>query len=571
MSRIVIDPVTRIEGHLRIEAEVDGNQVSDAWSSGTMFRGIELVLRGRDPREAWIWAQRICGVCTTVHALASVRAVEDALGVAIPENARIVRNIIAGTQNVQDHIIHFYHLHALDWVDVMSALKADPAKTSQLAQSISDWPRSSAVYFKAIQDRVKTLVASRQLSLFGGGDWGHPAYRLPPEANLMAVAHYIEALDVQREFIRIQAVLGGKNPHPQTYLMGGMATSMDGNEPDATINPERITLLNQIVANAQTFVRQVYLPDVVAIAGFYPDWFTYGAGIGNYMTYGDYSGDSTINEGGFSFPRGILLGRDLATVLPLDPRNVTEYVARSWCEYSDGNQIGKHPAQGVTDPRYTGPKPPYEFLKTDEKYSWIKSPRYNDKAMEVGPLARTLVAYASGDEQVRHLVDSTLAKLNQPASALFSTLGRVAARAVEAEIVVSRLSAWVARLDDNMAHGDVRLHNGEKWNPNSWPKSSRGFGFHEAPRGSLGHWIEIEDKRIVNYQVVAPTTWNAGPRDAQGQRGPYEAALLKTPIADPERPLEVLRTVHSFDPCLACAVHVVGANSRAYGQQLPRT
>ncbi len=571
MSRIVIDPVTRIEGHLRIEAEVDGNQVSDAWSSGTMFRGIELVLRGRDPREAWIWAQRICGVCTTVHALASVRAVEDALGVAIPENARIVRNIIAGTQNVQDHIIHFYHLHALDWVDVMSALKADPAKTSQLAQSISDWPRSSAVYFKAIQDRVKTLVASRQLSLFGGGDWGHPAYRLPPEANLMAVAHYIEALDVQREFIRIQAVLGGKNPHPQTYLMGGMATSMDGNEPDATINPERITLLNQIVANAQTFVRQVYLPDVVAIAGFYPDWFTHGAGIGNYMTYGDYSGDSTINEGGFSFPRGILLGRDLATVLPLDPRNVTEYVARSWCEYSDGNQIGKHPAQGVTDPRYTGPKPPYEFLKTDEKYSWIKSPRYNDKAMEVGPLARTLVAYASGDEQVRHLVDSTLAKLNQPASALFSTLGRVAARAVEAEIVVSRLSAWVARLDDNMAHGDVRLHNGEKWNPNSWPKSSRGFGFHEAPRGSLGHWIEIEDKRIVNYQVVAPTTWNAGPRDAQGQRGPYEAALLKTPIADPERPLEVLRTVHSFDPCLACAVHVVGANSRAYGQQLPRT
>ena len=571
MSRIVIDPVTRIEGHLRIEAEVDGNQVSDAWSSGTMFRGIELVLRGRDPREAWIWAQRICGVCTTVHALASVRAVEDALGVAIPENARIVRNIIAGTQNVQDHIIHFYHLHALDWVDVMSALKADPAKTSQLAQSISDWPRSSAVYFKAIQDRVKTLVASRQLSLFGGGDWGHPAYRLPPEANLMAVAHYIEALDVQREFIRIQAVLGGKNPHPQTYLMGGMATSMDGNEPDATINPERITLLNQIVANAQTFVRQVYLPDVVAIAGFYPDWFTHGAGIGNYMTYGDYSGDSTINEGGFSFPRGIVLGRDLATVLPLDPRNVTEYVARSWCEYSDGNQIGKHPAQGVTDPRYTGPKPPYEFLKTDEKYSWIKSPRYNDKAMEVGPLARTLVAYASGDEQVRHLVDSTLAKLNQPASALFSTLGRVAARAVEAEIVVSRLSAWVARLDDNMAHGDVRLHNGEKWNPNSWPKSSRGFGFHEAPRGSLGHWIEIEDKRIVNYQVVAPTTWNAGPRDAQGQRGPYEAALLKTPIADPERPLEVLRTVHSFDPCLACAVHVVGANSRAYGQQLPRT
>jgi len=560
MARIVIDPVTRIEGHLRIEVEVNDHKVTDAWSSGTMFRGIELILRGRDPREAWIWAQRICGVCTTVHALASVRAVENALGVEIPENARIVRDIIAATQNVQDHIIHFYHLHALDWVDVVSALKADPAKTAQLSQSISDWPKSSAVYFKAVQDRVKMLADSRQLSLFGSGDWGHPAYKLPPEANLLAVAHYIEALKLQREFIRIQAVLGGKNPHPQTYLMGGMATTMDGSEPDATINPERITLLNELVANAQTFVRQVYLPDVLAIAGFYPEWFQYGAGIGNYMTYGDYSGDNTKSTSGFFFPRGIVLGRDLATVLPLDPNNVTEYVTRSWYEYPDGDKAAKHPAQGVTDPKYSGPKPPYEFLKTDEKYSWLKSPRYNDKPMEVGPLARTLVAYASGNQLVKRLVDSTLAKLNLPPSALFSTLGRVAARALEADIMVSRLSEWVAQLDDNMAHGDVRLHNGDKWNPNSWPKSAQGFGFHEAPRGSLGHWVEIEDRKIVNYQVVAPSTWNAGPRDAQEQRGPYEAALLETPIADPERPLEVLRTVHSFDPCLACAVHVVQAN-----------
>ncbi|MGO9432694.1 MAG: nickel-dependent hydrogenase large subunit [Terracidiphilus sp.] len=567
MARIVIDPVTRIEGHLRIEVEVNDHKVTDAWSSGTMFRGIELVLRGRDPREAWIWAQRICGVCTTVHALASVRAVENALGVEIPENARIVRDIIAATQNVQDHIIHFYHLHALDWVDVISALKADPAKTAQLAQSISDWPKSSAVYFKAAQDRVKTLADSRQLSLFGSGDWGHPAYKLPPEANLLAVAHYIEALKLQREFIRIQAVLGGKNPHPQTYLMGGMATTMDGSEPDATINPERITFLNELVANAQEFVRQVYLPDVLAIAGFYPEWFQYGAGIGNYMTYGDYSGDNTKSASGFSFPRGIVLGRDLATVLPLDPNNVSEYVTRSWYKYPDSDQGAKHPAQGVTDPKYSGPKPPYEFLKIDEKYSWLKAPRYDDKPMEVGPLARTLVAYASGDQQVKQLVDSTLAKLKLPASALFSTLGRVAARALEADIMVSRLSDWVAQLDDNMAHGDVLLHNGDKWNSDSWPKSAQGFGFHEAPRGSLGHWVEIEDKKIVNYQVVAPSTWNAGPRDAQQQRGPYEASLLDTPIADPERPLEVLRTVHSFDPCLACAVHVVQAKGHEKQQE----
>ncbi len=564
MARIVIDPVTRIEGHLRIEAEVDGHQVTDAWSSGTMFRGIELILRGRDPREAWIWAQRICGVCTTVHALASVRAVENAVGVEIPDNARLVRNIIAATQNVQDHIIHFYHLHALDWVDITGALKADPAKTSQLAQSISDWPKSSTVYFKAVQDRVKALVASGQLSLFSSGDWGNPAYRLPPEVDLLAVAHYIEALDLQREFIRIQAVLGGKNPHPQTYLVGGMATAIDGNEPEATINPERITLLNQLVKNGQTFVRQVYLPDVLAIAGFYRDWFTYGEGLGNFMAYGDYTMGSLKDPAGFFFPRGIVLGRDLSQVHPFEPTNVTEYVTRSWYEYTEGNQIGKHPSRGETSPKYSGPKPPYEFLKTDEKYSWLKSPRYDNKPMEVGPLARALVAYASGDEQVKQLIDSTLAKLNLPASALFSTMGRVAARALEAEIMVGRLSGWVAQLDDNMAHGDVRIHNGDKWNPDSWPKSCQGFGFHEAPRGSLGHWVEIENKKIVNYQVVAPSTWNAGPRDGQGQRGPYEAALLGTPIADPDRPLEIMRTVHSFDPCLACAVHVVRANGRPY-------
>ena len=569
MPRVVIDPVTRIEGHLRIEAQVDGHQVTDAWSSGTMFRGIELILRGRDPREAWIWAQRICGVCTTVHALASVRAVEDAIGIEIPDNARLVRNIIAGTQNVQDHIIHFYHLHALDWVDVTLALKADPAKTSQLAQSISDWPKSSTVYFKAVQDRVKVLVGSHQLSLFSSGDWGHPAYQLPPEANLLAVAHYIEALELQREFIRIQAVLGGKNPHPQTYLVGGMATAMDANEPEATINPERITLLNQLVANAQTFVRQVYLPDVLAIAGFYPEWFHHGAGPGNFMAYGDYTNGSIKDPAEFMISRGILLGGELSTVHPVDTKNITEYVTRSWYEYTGGDQVGKHPFQGETKPKYSGPKPPYEYLNTDAKYSWLKSPRYDGQPMETGPLARTLVTYASGNQQVKTLVDSTLAKLKLPPSALYSTMGRIAARAIEADIMVSRLSNWVAQLDDNMGHGDVRIHNGEKWNPDTWPKSCQGFGFHEAPRGSLGHWIEIENKKIANYQAVVPSTWNAGPRDAQGQRGPYEAALQGTPIADPERPLEILRTVHSFDPCLACAVHVVQADGRLYSRKLP--
>ncbi len=562
MARIVVDPVTRIEGHLRIEAEVAGGSVTDAWSSGTMFRGIEIILQGRDPREAWIWTQRICGVCTTVHALTSVRAVEDALGIEVPPNAEIIRNIIASTQYVQDHVIHFYHLHALDWVDVTLALKADPAKTSQLAESISNWPKSSRTYFKAIQDRVKGLVESKQLSLFSSGYWGHPAYQLPPEANLLAVAHYIEALEFQREFIRIHAVLGGKNPHLQTYLVGGMASAMDPNEPHAPINPERITFLSEIAKTAQTFVEQVYIPDVLAVAGFYRDWFGRGEGLGNFLSYGEYPQGGIRDTSKYFLPRGAILGRDLSKVHPVDPAQVNEYVTHSWYEYSGGDSVGKHPYDGETRPKYTGPKPPFEHLNVEEKYSWLKSPRFMDTPMEVGPLSRMLVAYASGHAEVKELVNSVLSKLNAPPTALFSTLGRIAARAIETQLMARQVPKWIDELDQNLNHGDLRVHNGEKWDPATWPKSAQGWGFHEAPRGSLGHWVQIEDRAIKNYQCVVPTTWNAGPRDAKGQRGAYEAALLKTPIADPERPVEILRTIHSFDPCLACAVHVTNAQGR---------
>ena len=567
MARIVVDPVTRIEGHLRIEAQVDGGQVSDAWSSGTMFRGIELILRGRDPREAWLWTQRICAVCTMVHALASVRAVEDALGIEVPDNARIIRNIISATQLIHDHVIHFYHLHALDWVDVTQALKADPAKTSQLAESISPWPKSSRTYFQAVQDRVKALVDSKQLSLFTGGYWGHPAYHLPPEANLMAVAHYLEALTWQREFIRIHAVLGGKNPNLQTFLVGGMTTALDPNEPMAPINPERLDFMVQVARSAKTFVEQVYLPDVLAIAGFYREWFSLGDGPGNFLSYGLYPMGGVHDTARFLLPRGIILNRDLAHVHPVDPNDVTEYVTHSWYEYSNGDQAARHPFDGETNPKYTGPTPPYQQLDVDQKYSWLKSPRYQDQPMEVGPLARMLVAYASGNTEVKTLVDATLAKLNAPPAALFSTLGRVAARALETQMTVNHLEGWFEQLRQNMYSGNLRVHNGEKWDPATWPKTARGWGFFEAPRGALGHWVEIEDQAIKNYQCVVPTTWNAGPRDSKGQRGPYETALLKTPIADPTRPLEILRTVHSFDPCLACAVHVVDARGRTYARR----
>jgi hydrogenase large subunit len=562
MARIVVDPVTRIEGHLRIEADVEGGAVTDAWSSGTMFRGIEMILRGRDPREAWIWTQRICGVCTTVHALTSVRAVEDALGIEVPDNARIIRNIIGATQYVQDHVIHFYHLHALDWVDVTLALKADPAKTTQLAESISEWPKSSRVYFKAIQDRVKALVQSGQLSLFSSGYWGHPAYHLPPEANLLAVAHYIEALEFQREFIRIHAVLGGKNPHLQTYLVGGMACAVDPNEPQAPVNLERITFLTETAKLAQTFVEQVYIPDVLAVAGFYRDWFGRGEGLGNFLSYGEFPMQGVHDSSNYFLPRGAIMGRDLSKVHPVDPAKVTEYVTHSWYEYGGGDSSGKHPFDGETNPKYSGPKPPYEHLDVSQKYSWLKSPRYMDMPMEVGPLARMLVAYASGHADVKTLVDGVLAKLNAPATALFSTLGRVAARAIETQLMARQVPKWIADLEKNMSRGDLRIHNGEKWDPATWPNSTRGWGFHEAPRGSLGHWVQIENRAIKNYQCVVPTTWNAGPRDAKGQRGAYEAALLKTPVADPERPVEILRTVHSFDPCLACSVHVTDARGR---------
>jgi hydrogenase large subunit len=567
MARIVLDPVTRIEGHLRIEAQADGGKVSDAWSSGTMFRGIELIVRNRDPREVWIWTQRICGVCTMVHALASVRAVENALGIEVPNNARLVRNIISASQYIQDHVIHFYHLHALDWVDITEALKADPAKTSQLAQSLSEWPKSSATYFKSVQERVRRLVESRQLSLFTSGYWGHPAYRLPPEANLMAVAHYLEALEFQRDFIRIHAVLGGKNPHLQSFLVGGMTTSLDPNEPQAPLNPERFDFMVQVARSARAFVDQVLIPDVLAVAGFYQDWFSLGEGPGNYLSYGAFPQGGINDTARYFLPRGIILNNDLSKAHPVDPGKVAEYVTHSWYEYAEGDQAPKPPSEGETNPKYTGPKPPYEFLDVDKKYSWVKAPRYEDRVMEVGPLSRMLVAYASGHAEVKAMVDGVLAKFKAPPTAMFSTLGRIAARALETQLLSNHIVDWIEELRRNMHSGDLRIHNGEKWDPSAWPKTARGYGLFEAPRGSLGHWVEIENALVKNYQVVVPTTWNAGPRDAKGQRGPYETALLKTPLADPERPLEILRTVHSFDPCLACAVHVVDARGRTYARQ----
>ena len=560
MSRVIVDPVTRIEGHLRIEAEVDGGVVRDAWSSSTMFRGIELILKGRDPRDAWAFTQRICGVCTTVHAIASIRAVENAIGSAPPPNVRLLRNLIIAAQCVQDHVVHFYHLHALDWVDIVSALSADPAKTSSLAQSLSDWPLSSPTYFAGVRDRVKAFVERGQLGPFANAYWGHPAYRLPPEANLMAVAHYLEALDWQREFIKLHAVLGGKNPHLQSFLVGGMSTPIDPNSQSA-LNAGTIAELKQLVARARDFVVRVYIPDLLAVAGFYKDWAGHGKGVGNYLVYGEYPDDDTATPALF-LPGGVIRARDLSKLETFDPSKVTEYVSHSWYDYEKGDGVALHPSEGETSPNYTGPTPPYERLDTDKKYSWLKSPRYADEPMEVGPLARMLVAYVAGQPRVKALVDGVLKALGVGPEALFSTLGRVAARGIETQVLAEKMDQWVDALAANMAAGDLRIHDTSKWEPSSWPSEAVGAGFHEAPRGALAHWVNIGNGLIRNYQCVVPSTWNAGPRDAKGRRGPYEEALIGTPVADAERPIEILRTVHSFDPCMACGVHVVDATHR---------
>ena len=564
-ERVVVDPITRIEGHLRVEAQMDGDVIADAWSSGTMVRGIEIILRGRDPRDAWAFAQRICGVCTLVHGIASVRAVENALNYEIPKNAQLIRNLMISAQYVHDHVMHFYHLHALDWVDVVSALEADPKATSELAQSISSYPKSSPGYFSDMKKKLKDFVEAGQLGIFAKAYWGHPAYKLPPEANLMAVSHYLEALSWQREVSKLHAIFGGKNPHPN-FLVGGVPCAIDLDS-DSAINAERLSKVQDIITQMQMFVDQVYVPDTLAIAGFYKDWGAQGEGVGNFLTVGDVPETGFDDPSTFLFPRGAILGRDLSTIHEVDLNakdEIQEYVAHSWYDYEGGKNKGLHPYEGETELNYDGPAPPYDHLDVEQNYSWLKSPRWKGHAMEVGPLARVLMLYASGHEQTKELVQSTLTTLDVPVDALFSTLGRTAARTLESKIVADSMQTWYDNLVTNIKAGETKTFNDTLWEPSSWPRQAQGVGFMEAPRGGLAHWIVIENEKIANYQAVVPSTWNAGPRDPQGQLGPYEAALVGHRLHDVEQPIEILRTIHSFDPCIACAVHVTDPN----GQEL---
>lgn len=577
-KRVVVDPVTRIEGHMRVEVNLDSdNVIRNAVSTGTMWRGLEVILKGRDPRDAWAFTERICGVCTGTHALTSCRAVEDALGIEIPENANSIRNMMQLCLQVHDHLVHFYHLHALDWVDVVSALKADPKATSALAQSISNWPLSSPGYFRDIQNRLKKFVDSGQLGPFMNGYWGNPAYKLPPEANLMAVTHYLEALDFQKEIVKVHTIFGGKNPHPN-WLVGGMpcAINLDGVGAVGAVNMERLNLVKSIIDRTIEFVDQVYLPDLTAIAGFYKDW-TYGGGISSLslLSYGDIPDRANdYGAGNLMMPRGAIINGDLSKIHEIDlrdPEEIQEFVSHSWYKYADETK-GLHPWDGVTEPNFElgkhtkGTRTRIESLDEEGKYSWIKSPRWRGHAMEVGPLARYVIGYVQGNAEFKEPVDKLLRDLGLPLQAIFSTLGRTAARGLEASWAAHKMAYFYDKMIANIKAGDTATANIDKWEPATWPKEVKGVGFTEAPRGALGHWIKIKDGKIDNYQAVVPTTWNGSPRDHKGQIGAFEASLLNTPVAKADEPLEILRTLHSFDPCLACSTHVMSPDGQEMAQ-----
>ena len=535
---IVVDPVTRLEGHLRIEVEVTNGKVTNAYTSGTLFRGLENILIGRDPRDAQHITQRACGVCTFTHALASTRAVDQAVGVKIPTLASMMRNLVLAAQLIHDHVVHFYHLHALDFVDVSNCLNADPAKAAQIASSIS--PRKTTTdQMKAVQDRIRKYIESGQLGHLTNAYFlgKHPAYMLSPELDLIGTAHYLDALHMQVKIARATAVFGGKNPHPQFTVVGGVSNYN-------ALTPERIKEFFDLEKEITSFVNEVYIPDLLAVAGQYKDVAGYG-GTTNLFAVGDFRKDDNDLSTGYLKP-GVVLKRDLKNVLPFDQTKITEHVRHSWYKGAEA----RDPYHGATEPEFTD-------LHGDERYSWSKAPRYDDIPMETGPLAQMLISYAQGHPDVVPVVDKVLSALGVGVDAMWSTLGRTAARGIQTAVIASQLEKWTHEFQDQISK-EAKPKIYEPW---EMPNEGQGVGFVNAPRGGLSHWIRIEDKKIANFQLVVPTTWNMGPRDAKGQIGPVEEALIGTPIADAKRPVELLRTVHSFDPCLACAIHVIDPES----------
>lgn len=615
MAHVVVDPITRIEGHLRVEIEVDGSgKVTDAISSGTAWRGLELIMKDRDPRDAWAYIQRICGVCTTAHALASVRAVEDALGIAIPRNANYIRNIMAATLTVQDHLVHFYHLHALDWVSPVDALSADPAKTAELQTSLlnayrlqlkvpteipteaypHDFPAATAQYFAAVQTKVKAIVDSGQLGIFAAQWWDHPDYKLlPPEVHLLAVAHYLEMLDKQREMVTPHVIFGGKNPHPH-YVVGGVPCAISLNDGNAPVNTARLAIVDRAINFSRVLINNYYLPDLIAIGNIYVRAGRVdGGGLSKtrVMAFGDYPLDGykgTADGGGYfnnllirsngvveNFGQGIANAQffELKAEDLKDDSTISEGVEHAWYEYPEHKDL--HPWEGVTKPNYTGPKTGtptmWETLNEGGKYSWLKTPKWRGKLCEVGPLANYIIIYTKSakgllpqptwaEKMMLDQIAAVSTVLGVPAETWLTTMvGRTACRALAAQVAAEINKFFFDKLIENLKTGDTTTMNNEKWDPDTWPKECMGVGLYEAPRGALSHWTVIKDKKIDNYQCLVPTTWNACPRDDTAGHGAYELAMMDTQVKDSNKPLEIAKVIRSFDPCMACATHMYNA------------
>ena len=556
-KRISIDPITRIEGHLRIDCEIENGVVTNAWSSGTMWRGMENIVKGSDPRDAWMIMQRICGVCTTVHAIISVRAVEDALGAKVPVNAQYIRNMILSAHSMHDHIVHFYQLSAMDWVDITAALNADPDKAVEMLKGVSTWGLNSANEFRNVQNKIKSLVESGQLGIFANGYFGHPAMKLPPEVNLIAVAHYLQALECQRDCNRIVALLGGKTPHIQNLAIGGVANPINLDS-QSVLNLERLMFVKSCIDRLNDFVTQVYRVDAAIIAAYYPEWLNLGKTSGNYLSVPEYPIDGDNSK--FVLTGGYIENFDISTFRPITQqkdefvvKGIKESGKHAW--YEDDEPL--EPWAGLTRPKYTG-------WQDEGKYSWVKAPSFYGKVVEVGPLAYLMCNLANENKDTLHHFNhikglyEKLSGNTLSVDHLHSTLGRIIARTVHCCVLNNILEQQWKLLVENIGTGDTVAYL-----KTDIPQTGefKGVGFGEVPRGMLSHWVVVKNGKIENYQAVVPSTWNAGPRNQNDEMGPYELSIIGTPVADPTKPLEVVRTIHSFDPCMSCAVHVVNTEN----------
>jgi len=557
-KRVVIDPITRIEGHLRIEVEIDENNVvQKAYSSSTLWRGIELILKGRDPRDAGLMAQRICGVCTYSHYKAGVEAVENALGVTPPLNAQLVRSLLNESLYMHDHVVHFYHLHGLDWVDIVSALSADPAKASKDAFKYSDSPIATGEdELKAVQERVKGFTKKGSLGPFANAYWGNKTYKFTPEQNLIALSHYLKALEVQRTAAQMFAIFGAKQPHPQSLVVGGITSVRD------MLSPSRLMEWKSKYEIVKDFIDRAYYSDIVMAAAAYGTETSVlgGMGVKNLLC-----GESfLLSRNKNLFQSGIIKNGDLSKVFDIEDEKIEEDVTHSWYEGSDSLQ----PYNGVTKPNYTGfvdgdtVNGPAKIINEKDKYSWVKAPRYDGESYEVGPLAQMVVNYARGNKPVVEAVNTFLKKTGLPVGELFTTLGRTAARMLQTKVVSDNALTTFNSLIENIKSDDSTYTKFEI----DKTKEYKGRFIGEVPRGTLSHWVRIKDGVIENYQAVVPTTWNAGPTDGNGKVGPYESSLVGLKIEDPQKPLEVLRIIHSFDPCMSCSVHVMDVKGKELGE-----